>query len=118
MYNFKKLIMTFVYHQVCKKVNCNHTFPFRIPLFAFSENGICMLTPNQQKLYSFSCEAFGTQTHLNFDNIINVHALTYSRKKEEKFMFLNEIKNLKITETQKLIEFRNQTRCKIQKTPD
>ena len=81
VYIFKKLIMAFVYHQVCKKVSCNHTFPFWIPLSVFSENGVCMLTSNQQKLYCFTCGARGTQTCVNFDNIVNINALNYIRKK-------------------------------------
>ena len=113
VYIFKKLINDFGYHQVCKRVNWNHTFPFRIPLSVFCENGVCMLTLNQKKLYSFSCGASGTQTSVNFDNIINVHALNYICKRKDKLVFLIQIKNLSIMP--KLTKLRNQTRCEIQK---
>ena len=99
--------MSFVYHQLLKNMNFNHTFLFRVSLSVFSENGVCMLTLNQQKLYSFTCGACGTQTRVNFDDIINGHALNYIRKKEDEIMFLNQIKNLEIVETQKLVKLRN-----------
>ena len=106
--------MAFVYHQVCKTANCNHTFPFRILLFVFSENSVCFLTMNQQKLYNFTWGACGAHTRVNFD-IINVHALNYICKNKDELIVLNQIKSLPIVKRQRLVELRNQAWCKIQK---
>ena len=57
----------------------------------------------------------GAQVSVNFNNIINVHALNCIRKKEDELIVLNQIKNLKIIKRQRLVKLRSQTQCKIHK---
>ena len=91
VYIFKKLIVSLVFQQICKKDNCNHTFPFKIPLLVFSEQGIFMLDSWQKSLYSFTCGSYGARTSINFDQILNAETLRYLRKREIEMFELSRL---------------------------
>ena len=78
----KKLIMALVFHQICEKERCNNIYPFCIPLTAFSERGVCLLTNNERELFGFVCSSCGTQTFVNFATFVSSESLKYIREKE------------------------------------
>ena len=68
-YIIKKLIMEFLFHQIYKKNGCNHTFPFKVPLSVFSDQGVCLLSSAQKRLFRSTCLSCGTCTEINFEQM-------------------------------------------------
>ena len=73
--------MEFIFHQICKKNGCNHTFPFKVPLSVFSDQGACLLLffiiYYYCLLFRFTCFSCGTCTEVHFEQIVNFETLKF-----------------------------------------
>ena len=82
-YITKKLIIEFVFHQICKRNGCNHTFLFKVPLSV---------------VVFLSC---GTSIEVHFQQIVNFEMLKFIGNRE-----LSNIKELCNQESNELSNLR------------
>ena len=72
--------MSFVFYQLRKKIDCQDSFLFLIPLLIFDENGMFLLTTTQKKCYSFTCSICATDTVIDFNKIVNAETIIFMKE--------------------------------------
>ena len=78
-----------------KRKDLINTYPYCIPLTAFSEQGVYLLTSNEREIFGFVYNSCGIQIFVNFEKIVNFEILKYIRKNERLPCELDRFKDLK-----------------------
>ena len=78
-----------------KRKDLINTYPYCIPLTAFSEQGVYLLTSNEREIFGFVYNSCGIQILVNFEKIVHFETLKYIRKNERLPCELDRFKDLK-----------------------